>query len=57
MTKEYEARGLTPDAARLAEAHHVRRDAQTYEISWPPCTMGAILRTLKLIDREVDHDT
>ena len=52
----YDARGLMPDADRLAEAHHVRRDAETDEISWPPSSMAAILRELKLID-EKDHDT
>ena len=53
----YDARGLMPDADRLAEAHHVRRDAETDEISWPPSSMAAILRTLKLIDTEKDLDT
>ena len=52
----YDARGLMPDADRLAEAHHVRRDAETDEITWPPSSMAAILRTLKLID-EKDPDT
>ena len=52
----YDARGLMPDADRLAEAHHVKRDPDTGEISWPPSRMAAILRELKLID-EKDHDT
>ena len=52
----YDARGLMPDADRLAEAHHVKRDAETDEITWPPCTMAAILRTLKLIE-DRDNDT
>ena len=53
----YDARGLMPDADRLAEAHHVRRDVTTDEITWPPCTMAANLRTLKLIEDDGDHDT
>lgn len=53
----YDARGLMPDADRLAEAHHVKRDPDTSEISWPPSRMAAILRTLKLIDTEKDLDT
>ena len=52
----YDARGLMPDADRLAEAHHVRRDPDTAEITWPPSSMAAILRELKLID-EKDPDT
>lgn len=51
----YDARGLTPDAARMGEAHHVRRDPDTDEITWPPSRMAAILRDLQLID-EKDHD-
>ena len=52
----YDARGLVPDPARLAEAHHVRRNPATDEISWPPSRMTAVLRELKLID-EKDPDT
>lgn len=48
-TAEYDARGLKPDAARLGEAHHVKRDPDTYEISWPPAAMLDVLRDLKLI--------
>ena len=53
----YDARGLMPDADRLADARHVKRDPDTGEISWPPSSMAAILRTLKLIDTEMDLDT
>ena len=54
----YDARGLMPDAARMGEAHHVRRDPDTAEITWPPSRMAAILRDLKLIDeKDADHDT
>jgi len=52
----YDARGLVPDPERLAEAHHVRRDPVTDEISWPPSRMADVLRELKLID-EKDPDT
>ena len=52
----YDARGLMPDPDRLAEARHVKRDPDTGEISWPPSSMAAILRELKLID-EKDPDT
>ena len=54
---DYDARGLMPDADRLTEAHHIRRDPDTDEITWPPSSMAAILRTLKLIDTEKDLDT
>jgi len=54
----YDARGMVPDPQRLADAHHVKRDPVTDEISWPPSTMAAILRDLKLLDeKEIDPDT
>lgn len=54
----YDARGLTPAADRLANAHHVRRDPDTCEVSWPPSRMADVLRMLKLMDeKETDHDT
>jgi hypothetical protein len=52
----YDARGLLPDPERLAEAHHVRRDPVTDEISWPPSRMADMLREMKLIE-DKDHDT
>lgn len=53
MTKpQYDARGLTPAPDRLADAHHVKRDAATDEITWPPDTMAALLRELKLIEEK-----
>lgn len=52
----YDARGLMPDPDRLAEAHHVTRDPVTDEITWPPCSMAAILRALKLMDDEKDDE-
>jgi hypothetical protein len=47
---------MVPDADRMVDAHHVRRDPVTGEVSWPPSRMAAILRELKLIS-EKDHDT
>ena len=52
----YDARGLMPDADRLAEAHHIKRNAETDEITWPPSRMADVLRELKLVD-EKDPDT
>ena len=52
----YDARGLVPDPDRLADAHHVRRDPVTDEISWPPSRMADMLREMKLIE-DKDHDT
>jgi hypothetical protein len=40
----------------MADAHHVRRDPVTDEISWPPDNMAAVLRELKLMESK-DHDT
>ena len=55
ITAKYDARGMLPDADRLAEAPHVKRDAVTDEISWPPSKMLEVLKELKLV--EIDHDT
>ena len=59
MTKpRYDARGLVPDPQRLSDAHHVKRNPSTDEISWPPSRMADVLRELKLIeDKDLDHDT
>lgn len=40
---------LRPDPNRLANAHHIRRNPVTDEISWEPSTIEAQLRELKLI--------
>ena len=56
ITVKYDARGMLPDADRLADAPHVKRDADTGEISWPPSRMADVLRELKLLD-EKDLDT
>ena len=55
-TAKYDARGMLPDADRLADAPHVKRDAATDEISWPPSKMLDVLRELKLVE-EHDNDT
>ena len=52
----YRNGAMLPDPDRVADAHHVKRDPVTDEISWPPDTMAAVLRALKLID-EKDPDT
>ena len=54
ITAKYDARGMLPDADRLADAPHVKRDAVTDEISWPPSKMLDVLRELKLVE---DHDS
>ena len=43
-----------PDPTRMAQAHHVRRDPVTDEISWPPDILVAVLRELKLIEKDPD---
>ena len=53
----YDARGLVPDPQRLAEARYIKRNPVTDEISWPPSRMADVLRELKLIEKETDHDT
>ena len=40
---------LRPDLKRVANAHHIRRNPVTDEISWEPSTIEAQLRELKLI--------
>ena len=58
MTRpRYDDRGMLPDPDRVADAHHVKRNPVTDEISWPPSRMAAVLRELKLIEKETDHDT
>jgi hypothetical protein len=36
-------RELRPAYDRLADAHHIKRDPKTYEISWPP-SLADVLR-------------
>ena len=43
---------LRPDYGRLEEAHYVRRDPDTYEISWPPTRMEDELMRLGLIPKQ-----
>lgn len=40
---------LRPDYQRLAEAHHIKRDPHTDEISWPPTSMVQQLREAGLL--------
>jgi hypothetical protein len=40
---------LRPAYDRLANAHHIRRDPRTYEISWEPTAIEAKLREAGLI--------
>lgn len=40
---------LRPDYARLANAHHIKRNAVTDEISWEPATIEQRLREAGLI--------
>jgi hypothetical protein len=43
---------LRPDYDVLEQAHHIRRDPVTDEVSWPPSRMEDDLIRLGLIDRE-----
>jgi len=47
---------MLPDPERMATAHHIRRDPDTGEISWPPTRMDDILRQLGLINRKDDDN-
>jgi hypothetical protein len=40
---------LRPDYQRLADAHHIRRDPNTYEISWAPSSIEARLHEAGLL--------
>lgn len=40
---------LQPDWSRLEEAHHIKTDPVTGEISWPPSTLEDQLRKAGLI--------
>ena len=44
-----EPKGPPPDAQRMADAHYIKRNPKTDEISWPPSRMDAVLKELKLI--------
>ena len=52
----YSNGAMEPDRDRVADAHHVKRDATTDEITWPPSRMATVLRELKLVE-EHDNDT
>jgi len=55
----YRDGAMLPDPERMATAHHIRRDPDTGEVSWPPTRMSTLLRDLALIlnEKELDHDT
>ena len=40
---------LRPDYQRLADAHHIRRDPATYEISWAPSSIEQRLQEAGLL--------
>ncbi|RPI62414.1 MAG: hypothetical protein EHM48_04125 [Planctomycetaceae bacterium] len=52
----YRNGAMLPDPERMATAHHIRRDPDTGEISWPPTRMDDILRQLGLINRKDDDN-
>lgn len=52
----YRNGAMLPDPERMATAHHIRRNPDTGEVSWPPTRMDDVLRQLGLINqRETDH--
>lgn len=55
----YRNGAMLPDPERMATAHHIRRDPDTGEVSWPPTRMSTLLRDLALIlnEKDLDHDT
>lgn len=44
-----EPKGPPPDPQRMADSHHVKRDPETDEISWPPSSLEEVLKEAKLI--------
>ncbi len=44
---------LRPDYNRLEQAHYIKRDPDTDEISWPPTGMMNELRHLGLLDEQL----
>jgi len=48
----YRNGAMLPDPERMATAHHIRRDPDTGEISWPPTRMDDVLRQLGLINQK-----
>ena len=40
---------LRPDYDRLDDAHYIRRNPDTHEVSWPPTRMMDELRRLGLV--------
>ena len=52
----YRNGAMLPDPKRMATAHHIRRDPDTGEISWPPTRMDDVLRQLGLINQKDDDN-
>ena len=52
----YRNGAMLPDPERMATAHHIRRDPDTGEISWPPTRMDDVLRQLGLINQKDDDN-
>lgn len=48
-TKLLPSNSPPPDPQRMADAHHIKRDPHTDEISWPPSRMEEMLKEMKLI--------
>ena len=48
----YRNGAMLPDPERMATAHHIRRNPDTGEVSWPPTRMDDVLRQLGLINRK-----
>lgn len=46
---------LRPDYDRLEQAHHIKVDPDTSEISWPPTRMEDELRRLGLISTSKEN--
>lgn len=51
LARDYDLRRgyLRPAYDRLADAHHIRRDPETGEVSWPPTRIEDELSNLCLI--------
>ena len=52
----YKNGAVLPDASRLLAARHVRRNPDTFEISWPPTDMELQLIELGLINRNREEN-
>ena len=52
MRARYANGAMLPDPTRLQQAHNIRRNPDTDEISWQPSEMVAQLVEMGLINRE-----